>query len=75
MKRFSKYGKNARFWEAWDQRKKELKSLELSCTCGRKHPEKTMHYAGCPYMVFWNREFLKFKDEFDRRETHEVSIR
>ena len=52
---------NEGFWKAWDREKKRLKELEPNCTCGKKHPDKTLHDASCPYLQFWDREFLRFR--------------
>lgn len=48
--------------EVWKERERELKKQEPKCTCdgGRKHPDKTYHYADCPYLQFWNHHFNKF---------------
>jgi len=52
---------NAEFWDAWHRKVKELRQNEPKCTCGKKHPDKTLHYANCPYLIYWDTEFEKFQ--------------
>jgi hypothetical protein len=57
------------FWKEWHIREKQLKKKAPKCTCGFKNPEKTAHYAECPYLQFWNEKFTEFKDNWRRTKS------
>jgi len=59
------------FFDGWRLKKRQLAKLAPKCICGVKHPERTYHYASCPWLKFWNEQFLKFKEEYGKRPTLE----
>jgi len=59
---------NNAFWRAWEDERKELMRNAPNCTCGRKHPEKSMHYGNCPWLNYWNNEFIAFMEKWKKGE-------
>lgn len=53
------------FWREWSLRKKQIKQEEPKCTCGKKgNPDKGLHFGNCPYLNFWNKAFISFKNNY-----------
>ena len=61
---------NEAFWIKWKIIEKDLKLTEPKCTCegGRKHPDKTYHYANCPYLQFWDEHWQNVYSEVQKRK-------
>jgi len=52
---------NDDFWRGWRKRERELKAIEPKCTCGWKNPDRAKHYPECPYLQFWDMEFIHYR--------------
>jgi len=62
------------FWCEWELKQKRLKQIEPKCNCKKGDPEHGYHSATCPYLTFWNKEFLRFQQDWKPPKTLENFI-